>query len=400
MGGSNSKGGGRTANDAPARAAAPGPRAPSNADGAGRRLARSSPPPTTATGRSTKRSEPRAAPNNVAELKQMLKEKELKEREQAMAKQAEDQSMLDKLLKRVNEQAAKLQDVKRALEEKERELEQSEAEKAQLRRALELGAKKLEQASIVEEELDIRGGRMRAARSTFAIRGDANRADGPPAARDEKGINDSAALRWRGVLKQAQKAQAVEAAAQGADGGRHAREQLKRLLHYLKAQMAIEIAAWREAGEGPGAAADAIAARRKMSASFEAELNTLIRAARRRRRGEAPPGLVFAIKGTSLPRSMNVDVATGTAMTTLASGPARKWAIRLPDAAASEQKRATCWAIPTASSSGRRTLARRGGRGGRRASPARTTTRATTTRTRMRTRTRTTRRRRARRAAR
>ena len=35
--------------------------------------------------------------------------------------------------------------------------------------------------------------------------------------RDEKGINDSAALRWRGILKQAQKAQAVEAAAQGAE---------------------------------------------------------------------------------------------------------------------------------------------------------------------------------------
>ena len=331
MGGSNSKGGGRTANDAPARAAAPGPRRVSSVAPGGD--GRSSPPPDNrATGRSTKRSEPRAAPNNVAELKQMLKEKELKEREQAMAKQAEDQSMLDKLLKRVNEQAAKLQDVKRGLEEKERELQQSEAEKAQLRRALELGAKKLEQASIVEEELrrknegrevDIRDAEMQIERMGHRLR-------------DEKGINDSAALRWRGVLKQAQKAQAVEAAAQGADGGRHAREQLKRLLHYLKAQMTIEIAAWREAGEGPGAAADAIAARRKMSASFEAELNTLIRAARPPAPGEAPPGLVFAIKGTSLPRSMNVDVATGTAMTTLASGPARKWAIRLPDAAASE----------------------------------------------------------------
>ena len=120
----------------------------------------------------------------MAELKQMLKEKELKEREQAMAKQAEDQSMLDKLLKRVNEQAAKLQDVKRALEEKERELEQSEAEKAQLRRALELGAKKLEQASIVEEELrrknegrevDIRDAEMQIERMGHRLR-------------DEKGI--------------------------------------------------------------------------------------------------------------------------------------------------------------------------------------------------------------------
>ena len=128
-----------------------------------------------------------------------------------MAKQAEDQSMLDKLLKRVNEQAAKLQDVKRALEEKERELEQSEAEKAQLRRALELGAKKLEQASIVEEELrrknegregDIRDAEMQIERMGHRLR-------------DEKGINDSAALRWRGILKQAQKAQAVEAAARG-----------------------------------------------------------------------------------------------------------------------------------------------------------------------------------------
>ena len=97
MGGSNSKGGGRTANDAPARAAAPGPRRVSSVAPGGD--GRSSPPDNRTTGRSTKRSEPRAAPNNVAELKQMLKEKELKEREQAMAKQAEDQSMLDKLLK-------------------------------------------------------------------------------------------------------------------------------------------------------------------------------------------------------------------------------------------------------------------------------------------------------------
>ena len=144
---------------------------------------------------------------------------------------------------------------------------------------------------------------------------------------------------------------AVPAARDGASVGeertaaaRHAREQLKRLLHFVKLQLSADLDKWRGHGDSPPTELTAaIGKQRALASKLEGALNDLTSAGGggdgQLRRGRSSfaagaaggGGFAIRVQGDSLPRSVAVNDSAIRPIL-LASGPAARWVVREHDA--------------------------------------------------------------------
>lgn len=118
---------------------------------------------------------------------------------------------------------------------------------------------------------------------------------------------------------------------------RHARQQLKRLLHFVKAQLADDLAAYKGATDADQAAAmtDVVGKRRALVTKLENALYDLVGGlqAHSGKGGGGGSGWAPRVHGASLPRTVAVN-ENAMRPVLLTSGPAAKWLLRPHDPAA------------------------------------------------------------------
>ena len=144
-----------------------------------------------------------------------------------------------------------------------------------------------------------------------------------------------------GALPPASSKDAANPAEERRASSRHAREQIKRLLQFVKKQLAEDLSQWRGGGEGEKGAelTDQIGRQRALASKLEGALHELMGSpalAMPSKAAGGGGGFTVSVTGASLPRTVAVNDSTVRPVL-LASGPATRWTMRPNDAPPSQR---------------------------------------------------------------
>jgi len=258
-----------------------------------------------------------------------------------------EQQLIAELRESDEAQRKEIEQLKQMLQAAQGELEKSRASELQLKQGLNLAADRLYEATTAAAEMkrehDIMESKLR--ESQADVQELARRLEAEHGVRfHARSVLGSITPENYAAHHSPEKLDAPMASliAKAAGGGpdarkaeaRHAKQQMKRLLHFVKEQLAADLQRWRDETSHPQHLADEIGRRRALASQLDLALQQMCEAdAPLPNQGHAGAGggAAIRVQGKSLPRTVAVDDSARASLT-LASGPAVKWELSAPNA--------------------------------------------------------------------
>ena len=293
--------------------------------------------------------------NDIARMVtfQPVKEKQVIEQHERALRAAQaanferERTAVDAVAERERKMLAQMSSLQVQLQEAHEEVERAQKAEGDLHKALKLAAERLSVATGAEgglrSELDdtktkLADAMMEVQHLRARLYGEKglrlDKADqgGPPISMQKPNTDDQ--------VIDALVTGAAPAAPQGGNpeerqsASRHAREQVKRLLSFVKKQLGEDLSQWRGYGDAPPAElTDQIAKQRALSGKLEGALHELMgnNGLPAVQRAHDKDSFKVTVAGASLPRTVAVNDSTVKPIL-LASGPATRWVLRPNDA--------------------------------------------------------------------